>query len=322
MPTKGYDDMLSLYTAEDHNKGEVALCSLAGAVPANIKDDEEYEDVTYYALLMIDKCIHKNEYTLPHLSVTAKSRLNAGVGIVGLAHMMAKHRMKYSTPEGKQFIHWIAERHMFMCIKSSLRLAKELGPAPWIHKTKWVDGWLPIDTYEKAVDEVVENNLMYPWEEIRKDIIATGGIRNSCLVAHMPAETSSKASGTTNGIYPVRSLSQLKGDSDTVIRWAAPDSDVLGQYYESAYDISIKDHVDVYAVIQKFTDQAISADVYHKLYKDTTVGSTEILKNYFYMTKMGLKSRYYVNMKTSEGVQFEEVAEDAEAGCAGGACTL
>lgn len=328
LPTKGYKSVRELYSREDHGQGEIALCNLGGIIPARIKDDEEYYLACYYTLLMIDICIHIGEYKFDHLDMTAKARMSAGVGIVGLAHFMAQNRMKYSTPEGKKFLHWTAERHMYMLIKASLEISKELGCAPWIHKTKWSKGWLPIDTYEKNVDTVVENELFYNWEQLRNDVVENGGIRNSCLVAHMPAETSSKASGTTNGLYPARSLSQLKGDLDSVIQWAAPETAKLGKYYELAYDIPTKDVVDMYAIVQKFTDQGISADIWYKILKDQKISETEMFKDLIYMTKLGLKSRYYTNIRTSDGVVFEEVEEikealkDAEKGCVGGSCTL
>lgn len=328
LPTEGYTDMRDLYSSEDHGRGEIALCNLAGMIPANIKSDEEYYTTAYYALLMIEKCIQKNDYVFPHLELTSKSRLNAGVGLVGVAHFMAQHRLKYSSEEGKKFIHWMSERHMYMLIKASAQLARELGPAPWIHKTKWVDGWMPIDTYTKAVDDIVPNELAYNWDQLRQEVKEVGGLRNSCLVAHMPAETSSKASGTTNGVYPIRSLSQLKGDTDAVIQWAAPETGKLGKYYETAYEIPTKSMIEVYAIIQKFTDQGISADVWHKLIKDQTIGTTELLGNFFYMTKFGQKTRYYVNTRTSDGVEFEAVEEvqeaikETEKGCVGGSCSL
>ena len=68
---------------------EVAMCSLAALVVSNIKNDEEYEEAMYYALLMIDKCIHMSEYVLPHIGYTAKKRLSAGVGITDLAQYLA-----------------------------------------------------------------------------------------------------------------------------------------------------------------------------------------------------------------------------------------
>ena len=108
---------------------------------------------------MIDVFIHKSDYVFPNLANTAKARLSAGVGIIGLAHLMAKEGQKYNTQEGRNFVHQLAETHMWHLINASLRLGKEKGNAPWIHKTKWPKGWLPIDTYEKRVDTLVTVGL-------------------------------------------------------------------------------------------------------------------------------------------------------------------
>lgn len=317
IPSAGYFDMRDLYSEEDHGRGEIGLCSLGGAVVSNIESDEQYEEVMYYTLLMIDKCIHMSDYALPHLGVTAKARLSAGVGILGLAHYLAKRKLSYSSQEGKNAIHEVAESHMYFAIKASLRLAKELGNAPWMHKTKWPKGWMPIDTYNKNVDGVVTVGNKRDWEALRAGIIAQGGIRNSVLVAHMPTESSSKASGTTNGVYPVRDLTLLKGDNTSMTYWAAPEGEKLAKFYELAWDISAKDITDSYAIIQKFTDQGISADYYRRVIGDDTVTSSEMLRDYFYRVKMGLKSKYYTNTKTTNGTELNsELGEVCES------CTL
>src|SRR5690606_27739065 len=118
---------------------EVALCAL-GAIPVdNIdeNDDETYQEVMYLTLKMIDYCINNMEYRLPHIGVTAKARMNAGIGILGVATHMARKGLKFDTKEGLEEIHRISERHMYHAIRASLRIAKERGNAPWIHKTKW-----------------------------------------------------------------------------------------------------------------------------------------------------------------------------------------
>lgn len=297
---------------------EVATCSLAGIVVSNIENDEQYEDAAYYSLLMIDKCIHMSDYALPHVGFTSKARMSAGVGILGLAHYLAKKKLPYSSADGKSAIHSLAEKHMYYLIRASLKLSKELGVAPWMHKTKWVEGWLPIDTYNKNVDKVVNSALQYDWEELRKEIVENGGIRNSVVAAMMPCESSSKASGTTNGLYPIRDYTLLKGDNTNITYWAAPDSEKLKQYYELAWDIKTSDLIDVYAIIQKFTDQGISSDLYRKLIGDEVVTTTEMINDYFYMMKMGLKTRYYVNSKTSVGTELNS----DDVGCGSGGCSL
>ncbi|MFO5742340.1 hypothetical protein ACLBPW_30040, partial [Klebsiella pneumoniae] len=71
----------------------------------------------YYALKMIDYCILNAEYAFPHLALTAKNRMSAGVGIMGLATHMARAGLKYSSDAGKAEIHFIGGRHMDFLIK-------------------------------------------------------------------------------------------------------------------------------------------------------------------------------------------------------------
>jgi len=308
-PTKPYYDIQDLYKT-DHHRGEVATCNLAGIVHANIESDEQLEEVAYYALLMIDKCIHLAHYELPHIGYTSKNRMNAGVGIIGLAHHMAKNKKLYTTEEGKKFIHETAEKHSYYLIKASLKLGKELGNAPWIDKTKWPDGWLPIDTYSKHVDSIADFEYKCDWESLRNEIIENKGIRNSVLIAHMPAETSANASGTTNGLYEIRELTLLKTDNNRVNSWAAPEGERLQKWYKSAWDTPTKDTTDMYAIVQKFTDQGISADFYSRLAGSQTVQSEKMITDYLYRVKMGLKTKYYMNTLTSNSATKKESEND------------
>lgn len=282
---------------------EVATCNLAGIVVSNIESEEQYEEVAYYALLMIDKCIHLAHYELPHVGVTSIKRLNAGVGILGLAHLMAKNGQKYTDVAGKKFVHQVAERHYYYLLKASLKLGKELGNAEWMYKTRWPEGWLPTDTANPNVDKIADFENQYDWESLRQQIIDNGGIRNSVLVAHMPTETSANASGTTNGLYPIRELTMIKTDNQRVNYWAAPDSDDLAENYESAWDIPTDDMTEMYAIVQKWTDQGISGDFYRKVIGDDSIESTELIKDYLYRIRLGLKTKYYMNQKTSEGMK-------------------
>lgn len=308
LPTRPFQHVTELYS-EDGEAGEVATCNLAGIVVSNIDTEEQYAEVAYYALLMIDKCIHLAHYELPQVGITSRNRLNAGVGILGLAHLMAMRGKRYTDADGKRFIHEVAERHYHHLLRASLRLGQELGNAPWMHKTRWPEGWLPLDSYNRNVDKLAAFEHHYDWETLRAEIVANGGIRNSVLVAHMPTETSANASGTTNGLYPIRELTLIKTDNQRVNYWAAPDGDTLGDAYQSAWDIPAKDMTELYAIVQKWTDQGISADFYRKVIGDASIESTELIADYLYRVKLGLKSKYYMNQKTSNGMR--EVAQHA-----------
>lgn len=319
-PTQAYSNIKDLYSTEQHENGEISLCALAGIVPSFIESDEEYEDVAYYALLMIDKCIHKNKYIFPHLEYTATSRLNAGVGIIGLAHTLAKQGYKYNTNEGLKYIHYLSERHMYSLIKASLKLGKELGNAKWMNKTKWPEGWLPIDTYNKEIDDIADFTYKYDWEKLRQEVINNGGIRNSALVAHMPTESSSRVTSLPNGIYPIRDIYLKKTDASNAVDYVARDSETLTDKYQIAWDLTPEDLCKFYGVVQKFTDQGISADFYSNRKDTPELKASRLLEELFYMYKYGLKSRYYTNSLTTKSIKLEDMSDDK--GCSGGFCTL
>jgi ribonucleoside-diphosphate reductase alpha chain len=49
-----------------------------------------------------------------------------------------------------------------------MKVAKEKGPCEYFHRTKYSDGILPIDTYKKEVDEIVNRKLSMKWDQLKK----------------------------------------------------------------------------------------------------------------------------------------------------------
>ena len=96
---------------------EIGLCSL-GAIVAGNTQDSEWEDVSYYTVLMIDNVIELMDYPFPQLNYTAKARRSIGVGITNLAYDMASKGYKYSTLGGKRYIHRLAEMHSYYFTQS------------------------------------------------------------------------------------------------------------------------------------------------------------------------------------------------------------
>ena len=329
LPTKGYESTKDLYATDDSVSGEVGMCSLAAIVVSNITSDEEYAEAAYYALLMIHTAIHEADYELPHLSFTARARNSAGVGLIGVAHWMAKNKLQYDSEEGKHALHKMAETHYWHLLNASIKMSEEYGIAKWMDKTNWPDGWLPLDTYNKNIDSIADFKNERDWEGIRKVIISNGGIHNSVLVAHMPTESSSISSGTTNGIYPIRGTALNKSNDDDTIAWLAPDSDKLSKYYQNAYLIPSIDMIQDYGIFQKWTDQGISSDLWKVVIGTDKLSSTELLKDFFATVKYGVKTRYYINSKTSKDINLND-SEDpndieinetlGEADCEG--CTI
>ncbi|CAM0054978.1 NrdA-like aerobic NDP reductase large subunit [Vibrio phage 184E37-3b] len=304
----------------DGSTPEIGLCSLSAIVARRVSM-EEWEDVCYYAALAIDEVLEITDYPFPSLKTTAQARRNIGVGITDLAGLMAEKKLKYSSLEGKQFIHRLAEHHSYSMIKASVRLAKERGECTWIHRTKWKDGWLPIDTMNKNVYKVIQQPLTKDWESLRKEV-KEHGVRFSVMTNFMPNESSSVATNGTNSILPARSLKVIKTNGKKKTRFLVPNADTHAEHYELAWDIDTKDLIEVYSAIQAFTDQSISADIYLDFTKGDITGD-ELLEQWIYMKLLGMKSRYYVNSKTNTGKKEDKKVEEVtDVGCSGGGCAL
>lgn len=333
LPTEGFKDISELL--KEDSDGEVALCFLAALCEGRIPRDQR-EEVSYYVLLMMDNIMEIMEYPFPTIAKSARARRSVGVGITNVANAMARAGKKYDDREGKTFLHQMFETHSYCLHRASLRLAKERGNCEWIDKTKYPEGWLPIDTYNRNVDKVCDSTLKEDWEGLRAEIIAQGGIRNSVLEATPPCESSSQASATTNSVLPIRSLFQGRKSGNVMNYSCAPDvlDPKIRDNYQFAYDISTFDLIDLYAIGTKFHGQGISADFYHDYSKNPTVSSKQRFEEFLYIIEMGLKSIYYLNFRT--GLKDKEASVnnsvldlspeiefvDEDDGCSGGVCKL
>lgn len=305
--TRPYDHVKYLYDDSDHGKGEIATCNLAGINVAYLDVTEENESVyakaAYYALKMVDSTILNSVYPFPHMNFTSRQRMYAGVGMHGLATLLARNGLDPRTKEGLEYVHQVAERHMYHLIQASLRISKERGVAPWIHKTRWVDGWTPLDTYAKALDQlqvadgqVVNFEYRHDWKALSSAVKENGGIAHSLLVALMPGESSTKPVGVPNNFMMIREPVISKTDGDSKIQWVAPEAEELD--YTIAWDMTLIEQARLVAVLQKFTDQAISAEFYRRVGKAETIPLSEIIEFAETCDLLGVKSWYYANTNT------------------------
>lgn len=317
LPTKGYDNIPALYEFKEN--GEIALCFLASIVVGNIETDEEYEEAAYQACKFIDNTIDKAVYPYESMRFTATKRRSIGVGMTDVAHWMAKNGYKYDTEEGRNALHRLAERHSYFLHKASVRLAKERGHCEWMDRTKYSDDkpWLPIDTYNKNIDNHHSQSLIFDWESLRTDI-KEHGVRFSVHEAYMPVESSSVFTNSTNGVYPIREHQVFKRSPAGTVFFEAPEWSRLSDQYQRAWDISKFDMAKAYGIIQKFTGQSISADFYHDYSKEKKVSAIDMIKLYLFADSIGVKTFYYMNSVDSNNVDghYEDrVTPEIEEAC-------
>jgi ribonucleoside-diphosphate reductase alpha chain len=247
------------------------------------------------------------------------SRRPLGVGIVNLAYWLARNDLSYQhvDKDGLNKIHEYTEAWSYYLIKASIDLAREKGQCPLSHETKYHYGQLPIDTYKKEVDELVDPVYKMDWTSLRY-LLSDVGIRNSTLMALMPAETSAQISNSTNGIEPPRSLVSVKVSKDGVLKQVVPEVRKLKNKYDLLWDQkSPEGYLKICAVLQKFIDQGISVNTSYnpKFYEGEEIPLSELIKHIVMFYRYGGKQLYYFNTadNAGEAVVMPEL-EKSEAG--------
>jgi ribonucleoside-diphosphate reductase alpha chain len=287
-------------------EGEISLCTLAAINWGKIKKPADFEKPCTLAVRALDALLDYQSYPVRAAEVGTSNRRPLGVGIINFAYWLARNDSTYTSPN-LDLIHEYAEAWSYYLIKASVDLAEEVGACPRNLETKYGNGIMPIDTYKKEVDELVNPVYKMNWDELALRA-HTDGIRNSTLMALMPAETSAQISNSTNGIEPPRALISIKQSKDGVLKQVVPELRKLKNKYELLWDQkSPEGYLKIMAVLQKFIDQAISVNTSYnpEHYEDGKIPMSEMIKHLLMHYKYGGKTLYYFNTFDGAG-EIEE----------------
>ena len=308
----------------DDHSGEIALCILS-AVNVGVVKDEELEEICDLAVRGLEELIDYQEYPVSAAEMSTRARRSLGIGYIGLAHYLAKNRVKYSDQSAWNLVHELTEKFQYYLLKSSNELAKEKGACDYFDRTKYSQGILPIDTYKKDVDDIVKPNYNMDWEKLRAEIM-TNGLRHSTLTAQMPSESSSVSSNATNGIEPPRDYLSVKKSKKGTLKQIVPQYSHLKSAYTLLWDMPDNTgYINVVAVMQKFFDQGISGNWSYnpENYDNNEVPVSVMAKDLLNTYKYGWKTSYYQNTmdgKVEDVIQeplpqdpFDDDGEDCDA---------
>jgi len=288
--------------------GEIALCILS-AINVGIIKEEELENLCDLAVRGLEELIDYQQYPVTAAQRSTLARRSLGIGYIGLAHFLAKNKVKYDDPNAWNLVHELTESFQYNLLRASNNIAKEKGACEYFHRTKYAEGKLPIDHYKKEVDEIANPKLRYDWEELRKDI-KEFGLRHSTLSAQMPSESSSVVSNATNGVEPPRDYLSVKKSKKGTLKQVVPQYSHLKNSYTLLWDMkSNEGYINVIAVMQKFFDQAISGNWSYnpENYENGEVPVSVMARDLLNTYKYGWKTSYYQN--TMDG-KTEDVIED------------
>ena len=307
LPTKPLNDL-------NDPEGEISLCTLSAINWGNIKKPEDFEKACTLAVRGLDALLSYQNYPILAARLSTEKRRPIGVGIINFAYWLAKHDLSYQNIDsaGLALVDEWAEAWSYYLIKASADLAAEQGAIPGVMETKYGHGITPNQTYKKDLDELIPHVERQDWAGLREQLKATG-IRNSTLMALMPAETSAQIANATNGIEPPRSYISVKQSKHGVLKQVVPEYKRLKNKYDLLWDqTSPEGYIKIVSVLQKYVDQGISVNTSYNpvYYEDEKIPMSVMLQHMLMFYKYGGKQLYYFN--TNDGAGEVDVSKLVE----------
>ena len=285
--------------------GEISLCTLSAINWGNIKVVEDFESVCTLAVRGLDALLNYQDYPVLAAENSTKKRRPLGVGIINFAYWLAKNNLTYQhiDASGLCLVDEWAEAWSYYLIKASADLAIEQGAPLGNLETKYGHGITPNQTYKKDLDDLIPHVERMDWNKLREQL-KEHGIRNSTLMALMPAETSAQIANATNGIEPPRAYISVKQSKHGVLKQVVPEYKKLKNKYDLLWDQeSPEGYLKIMAVLQKYIDQGISVNTSYnpKFYDDDKIPMSIMLQHMLMFYKYGGKQLYYFNTNDGQG---------------------
>ena len=92
---------------------------------------EDLEDLCDIAVRALDELIDYQGYPVAAAERATKARRSLGIGVIGLAHFLAKHGVGYNDPEALPLVHELMEEFQYDLINASVQLAVEKRQRTW-----------------------------------------------------------------------------------------------------------------------------------------------------------------------------------------------
>jgi ribonucleoside-diphosphate reductase alpha chain len=314
LPTKALNNI-------NDDEGEIALCTLSAFNLGALNSLDELEELSNLVVRALDALLDYQGYPVKAALNSTRKRRSLGVGVINYAYYLAKNGTNYTDKKAINLTHKTFEAIQFYLLKASMRLSQEFGACEAFDETNYAKGILPIDTYKRDLDAIIDQPLSFDWEKLRMEI-KKYGLRNSTVSALMPSETSSQIANATNGIEPPRGLVSIKQSKDGVLRQIVPEIDRLRDQYQLLWNIpNNSSYLKLVGVMQKFVDQSISANTNYdpSTFENGRVPMKLLIKDLLEAYKLGIKTLYYHN--TRDGAK-DSHAEKEDDDCSSGACKI
>lgn len=218
---------------------------------------------------MLDNIIDINNYPLDNYRNYQTNIRTIGLGITGLADLLAMLKLEYGSKESLALIDKLMNLIVYTAYDESCELAKEKGEFNYLDREKFVES-------EFIKKHIAKDSK---WENIKNKILKNG-IRNARLISVAPTGTLSLTYGNncSSGLEPIFSLEydrkvKVGGQDDeniTIFKMRDYAYELYknsnieldeSSVFKTAMELSVNAHLDVLSVIANHTDMSCSKTI-------------------------------------------------------------
>lgn len=246
--------------------GEICLssydcCCLGHLVlPRFLDEKEEFNwhllaETIRTGVRMLDNVLTVNSYPMEKMKEKSHMLRRIGLGVTGLADLLALMGYRYGSEEGNKFVDKLFRFISKVAYEASVMLAIEKGPFPACDPEKHVQSG-----FVKRMPAKI------------KALIKEHGIRNCALLTLAPTGTVSILSGNcSSGIEPMFSPAYErrywdKDERKTELVFHPLFAKFMDEgrdtnHFVGTSDLTVRDHMEVQKIIQKHIDNAVSKTI-------------------------------------------------------------
>ncbi len=308
-------------------------------------DTEALRKAVHTAVRMLDNVIDYNFYALDKAGNSNKRHRPVGLGLMGFQEVLQRLGIPYETELAASLASVFQELISNYAFEASALLAKERGAYDTYEGSLRSRNILPQDVQAeilKTRQKELPDYGVLDWQPVR-NLVAEHGLRNSNLLAIAPTATISNICGTTQSIEPTYQnlyvKSNLSGEftiinpvlveyleqaglwNDDMIRYLKEHDGSIAdhpdiperakQVFKNAFEIDSNKLVNANAHRQKWTDQAISLNLYL-----AEPSGRKLEELYMNAWENGLKTTYYLRSlgaTTTSNAENESTVEPPKA---------
>jgi ribonucleoside-diphosphate reductase alpha chain len=189
------------YTTDD----ETAVCNLGSISLTKFVNQDgsyDYDSLRRYTSILarnLDNVIDRNFYPTPETERSNMRHRPIGIGVQGLADVLAKMKLAWTSDAAAEVNRRIFEHIYYAALSTSADLAAEKGEYPLFWDSPAAEGILQPDMWR--VTPLTEE---LGWTALRQKV-KTNGLRNSLSIALMPTASTSQILGNNECFEPFTS---------------------------------------------------------------------------------------------------------------------